>query len=158
MRALRQSTGQAAGSRVVAMTSSSGFTLIEVMIAIVVVAILMAVALPAYQESIQKGRRSDAMSALMDAANRQEQYFLDYRTYTADMEDLGFGDDPMESEEGHYTVDAAACGGGSLATCYELTATPVATSPQADDLRCTSFTLTSAGVKTATGTAANQCW
>ena len=43
-----------------------GFTLVELMIVIVIVAILLAVALPSYQNSVQKGRRADAKSALLD--------------------------------------------------------------------------------------------
>lgn len=136
---------------------AAGFTLIEVLIVVVIVGILMAVALPAYQGTLQKGRRSDAKSALMDVANRQEQHMLDRNTYTLDMTELGFAADPYISEEGHYSIDAAACGAG-IASCYVLTATPQAGSPQATDTRCTTFVLTSAGSKTATGTTQNECW
>ena len=52
--------------------SVRGFTLVELMIVIVIVAILLAVALPSYQNSVQKGRRADAKAALLDVANRQE--------------------------------------------------------------------------------------
>ncbi len=139
---------------------SGGFTLIEVMIVVVIVGILVAVALPGYQGSMQKGRRADAKAALLDVAGRQEQYMLDRGTYTNDMTDLGFGADPMESEEGHYTVDATDCSGGTtdLDRCYLLTATPKAGSPQVDDARCTSFILNSNGAKTATGSDTESCW
>ncbi len=137
----------------------SGFTLIELVMVIVIVGILMAVALPGYQESMSKGRRADAKAGLMDAANRQERFMLDRSTYTEDMTQLGFGADPMVSEEGHYTVDVetpdTAC---PIATCYILTATPVAGGAQADDAKCTSFTVDSTGAKTATGSAAAECW
>ena len=49
---------------------SSGFTLIELVIVIVIVSILMAVALPGFQDAMRKGRRADAKEGLMDAANR----------------------------------------------------------------------------------------
>lgn len=142
---------------------SGGFTLIEVMIVVVIVGILVAVALPGYQGSMQKGRRADAKAALLDVAGRQEQYMLDRGTYTNDMTDLGFGADPMDSEEGHYTVDAtgdcdAAGTTTDLGRCYELTATPKAGSPQVDDARCTSFIIYSNGVKTATGSDIESCW
>lgn len=138
--------------------ASSGFTLIEVMIAVVIVAILLAVALPSYESSMQKGRRADAKSALLDVANRQEANMLDQRTYTLDMTDLGFGQDPYISEEEHYSVDAAVCGGGTIERCYVLTATPRPGSPQTDDARCTSFILGSNGSKTATGSDLLNCW
>ncbi|MEM6581878.1 MAG: type IV pilin protein [Pseudomonadota bacterium] len=139
-------------------TSIRGFTLIEVIIVVVVVSVLMAIGLPAYENSVQKSRRADAKSALMDAANRQEKHMLDQGTYTDDMEELGFGDDPLESEEGYYTVDAVACTGGTLARCYVLTANPATGSPQTDDLRCTQFVLESNGSKTASGSDQDNCW
>ncbi|MBN7795684.1 type IV pilin protein [Parahaliea mediterranea] len=134
----------------------SGFTLIEVIIVVVIVGLLMAVALPSYQGSLQKGRRSEAKSALMDVANRQEQFMLDRNRYTEDLTDLGLPD-PYITEEGHYAVQAVGCGAG-IATCYRLTATPRVSSPQVKDARCTSFSLDSSGTKSATGTTQNECW
>ena len=137
---------------------NAGFTLIEVMIVVVIVSILVAVALPAYQGSLQKGRRSDAMSSLLDAANRQQQFMLDQGSYSDDMTELGYGADPWVTEEGHYSISAASCSGGAIGNCFELTATPQAGSPQAKDARCTSFKLDSFGVRSATGPTATECW
>lgn len=139
-------------------SKAAGFTLMEVMIVVVIVGILMAVAVPAYNSSLEKGRRADAKAALLDAANRQEQFMLDRSTYTLNMTELGFGADPMVSEEGNYTVDAAACATATIQRCYVLTATPVANGAQANDSRCTSFILDSTGAKTATGSDLNNCW
>jgi len=61
---------------------SRGFTLIELMIAVTVVAILTAIALPSYQNSIRKSRRPDAKTALLDLASRQERYFTLNNVYT----------------------------------------------------------------------------
>ena len=116
-----------------------GFTLVELMIVIVIVAILLAVAVPSYQNSVQKGRRADAKSALLDVANRQEGNMLDRGTYSLELTDLGFNQNPYLSEEGHYSVAATVCSGGSIARCYVLTATPLSGSPQADDTRCTAL-------------------
>lgn len=134
-----------------------GFTLIELMVVVVIVGILMMVALPAYQGSLQKGRRADGMAALMDAAGRQERFMLDRSTYTADMQELGYATDPYIAPDGHYSIDAAACGGG-IGTCYVLTAVPVAGSPQEKDKRCINFILNSNGTRTATGSNASECW
>ena len=120
--------------------------------------ILAAIALPSYQDSMRKGRRSDAKAALLDVANRQESFMQDRSTYTDDMQDLGFGADPMISQEGWYSIDAQACAGGNLNRCYEITATPVASGPQADDTMCTTFVLDSTGAKSATGTMGSECW
>lgn len=137
---------------------NSGLTLIEVMIVVVIVGTLLAVALPAYQGSLQKGRRSEAMSSLLDAANRQQQFMLDQGRYTTDMRELGYAANPLITEEGHYSISGAACGGGAIGNCFALTATPRAGSPQAQDTRCTSFTLDSFGTRSATGTTAAECW
>jgi type IV pilus assembly protein PilE len=138
---------------------AAGFTLIELMIVVVIVGILLMVALPGYQDSMQKGRRADAKSGLMDAANREERFMLDRNTYTDDMADLGMGAEPLLSEEGHYAIDAEAPDPNCpILTCYVLTATPVAGGAQAADTRCTSFTLRSSGAKTATGTTPTECW
>lgn len=138
------------------MRSNSGFTLIEVMIVVVIVAILVSIALPAYQGSLQKGRRSDARASLMDVLNRQEQFMLDRNSYTFDLADLGYTT-PYVTPEGHYTITAAACAVPND-RCFVLTATPIATSPQAKDARCVTFTLNSAGDKNATGDLIESCW
>ena len=146
--------GKATGMR----SRSRGFTLMEVMIVVVIVAILASIAYPSYQEQVRKSRRSDAKQALMDAVNRQEQFILDHSTYTTDMEDLGYGDDPAASEEGYYTFDAAVGACGNIVRCYTLTATPVAGKSQANDAKCTSFVVESTGVRTATGALGDECW
>lgn len=137
--------------------ANSGFTLIEVMIVVVIVGVLLGVALPGYQNSMEKGRRTDAKSALLDAANRQEQFMLDRGTYTTSVGDLGFAD-PYLSEHGHYSITAAACDGGTITRCFELTAIPVPGLPQANDNRCTEFVLGSDGSKTASGSDNSNCW
>jgi len=138
---------------------SAGFSLMELVIVIVVVGILAAIALPAYQDSLRKGRRADAKAGLMDAANRQERFMLDRSTYTLDMADLGFGPEPLISEEGHYVIDAEAPDPNCpIATCYVLTATPVAGGLQAEDAHCTRFLLDSTGARTAEGSANEECW
>ncbi|MCP4412131.1 MAG: type IV pilin protein [Gammaproteobacteria bacterium] len=140
--------------------AEQGFTLIELMIVVVVVSVLVAIALPSYTEYVNKGRRSDAMSALLDTANRQEQFMLDRNTYTKDMTQLyiNLQAEPLISTEGHYTIDAEEGETGNILTSYALTATPLATSPQNDDAKCESFRLTSTGEKTARGELGNDCW
>jgi len=140
----------------IAMRSAQGFTLIELMVVVVIVAILMGIALPSYQDSVRKARRSDAMSALMDAANRQEQVMLDTNSYSSTMAGLGMS---ATSPEGDYTIGiTTATVGCPITTCYVLTATPVTGSQQANDAKCDKFTLTSTGTKTANGTLGSECW
>jgi type IV pilus assembly protein PilE len=60
-----------------------GFTLIEVMIVVVIIAILAAVAIPNYQDYVTRGRITEAIAGLADARTKIEQYFQDNRAYPA---------------------------------------------------------------------------
>lgn len=137
----------------------AGFTLIETMIVVVIVAILVGVALPSYQSSLIKGRRADAKAALLDASNRQEQYMLDHSTYADDLDNLQYGD-PAVSSEGYYVLSVLPCAApGTIANCYVLTATPETGGVQEDDTLCANFILASDGDQTVSGTLDdNECW
>ena len=67
---------------------ASGFTLIELMMVIVIVAVLTLVAYPAYQSFTVKANRAEAQSYLMDVAQKQQLYFNDTRTYAANATEL----------------------------------------------------------------------
>lgn len=69
--------------------SSRGFTLIELMIAVAIVAILAAIAFPAYQSQVRKSNRAAAQAVMMDAANKQQFYLSSRREYAATLADLG---------------------------------------------------------------------
>ena len=60
---------------------SAGFTLVELAITMVVLAILAAIAYPVYQDQLRKGRRGTVQAFLIETANRQQQYLLDARGY-----------------------------------------------------------------------------
>ena len=64
------------------MRRMSGFTLIELMITVVIVAIITAIAYPSYVDHVRRATRSQGQQYLMDLAQRQEQVFLDQRAYT----------------------------------------------------------------------------
>jgi type IV pilus assembly protein PilE len=82
------------------MTKSKGFTLIELMIVVVVVAILAAVAYPSYRESVKRGNRRAAQAVMMEIVNREHQYFIANRIY-ADTAALNYTLPPDVS--GNYT-------------------------------------------------------
>ena len=64
------------------MRKASGFTLIELMITVVIVAILASVAWPSYQSYLQRSRRAEAQSLMLAIVNKEQQYLLDARQYT----------------------------------------------------------------------------
>ncbi|MCP3908002.1 MAG: prepilin-type N-terminal cleavage/methylation domain-containing protein [Oceanicoccus sp.] len=138
--------------------TAQGFTLIEVMIVLVIVSILASIALPSYQDSIRKARRSDATIALEKAAAIQEQHFFTKSTYSSDIDDIGGSGGTLSSPEGFYlittSVAAAATGCSTDGVCYLLTAT--ATGVQADDSECATFTLTNTGARASTSR--TDCW
>jgi type IV pilus assembly protein PilE len=117
---------------------NNGFTLVELIIVITVIGILMAIAVPSYNSSTTKARRSDGQTALMDVMVRQERFYTENNTYTTNLANLPA---QASSPEGYYTITAAACGAG-IDSCVILTATPGAA--QADD---GALTLNSRGQK-----------
>jgi type IV pilus assembly protein PilE len=118
-----------------------GFTLIELLIAVAIVGILTAIALPSYKTYIMKGKRRAAQAQMMDIANREEQFLLANRTYadTTALTNSGYGlpTDVATSYTFSVTPDTGTVPG------YTITFTAVNGQTSDGDL-----SLTSGGVKT----------
>lgn len=129
-----------------------GFSLIELVITITILGILAAVAIPAYNSQKLKGNRTEAISALTEAAQMQQRWYSDNGTYTSDADDI---DMPATTETGKYTLAVNS----SDSETFTVTAT--ATSNQVADTNCRTFSLDQAGRKTSTdsgGSASTGCW
>jgi type IV pilus assembly protein PilE len=135
---------------VLMMRHQRGFTLIELMIALVVLAILTAIAYPSYTNQVLKSRRADGIAALNRASMRMESCRSDNASYVG-CEALV----SATSEDGYYTIAAPA---SATATTYAFEATPQGA--QLKDTKCTKLTLDSQGNRGFTGTAPNAdtCW
>lgn len=106
-----------------------GITLIELMIVVSIVAILGAIAYPAYQSHTLRARYADAQVKLLEIMQEQRKYFTDNNEYTtALVDDLNYpnagGGNDVESDQGAYVIVAAPCAGEVIAQCVVLTATP----------------------------------
>ncbi len=130
-----------------------GFSLLELMIAVAVIAILVAVAYPSYQRQMARGARADAHSALAAIANRQEQYFYDHRSYTNSTKALGFAASYL-TDGGHYLITLAAPDSGSLKTGFVATATAQG-GHASRDAGCLTLTINALGER---GGTSADCW
>ena len=123
-----------------------GFTLIELMITVVVVAILAVIALPNYSEYVKRGTRADAQAFLMDVALRQQQRLVDRRAYATTLGDLGLTVPGSISGKHSVSMSAPAV----VPPTFTITAAPQgAQTTEA----CGTMTLTSSGTRTPA-----QCW
>jgi type IV pilus assembly protein PilE len=125
---------------------SRGFTLIELMVAVGVVAILAAIAYPSYMAQMVKSRRSSAETTLLDIAQRQQQYLLDVRGYAPDVATLNVT--VPSSVSLYYTIGIAPVAGLPPPT-FKATATPIAGTAQAGDV---TLSIDNTGAKAPTGT------
>lgn len=147
----------------------SGFTLMELMIVLAIIAILAAIALPSYLDSVRKGRRAEARAAILNLLQQQERYMTQQNTYLGFSNAVGttnpataasifkvYSGDSNSSPS--YWLSADVCSATELVNeCVKITATPTGSDPQVGAL-----SMTSSGMKSCTGTAAttepNLCW
>ncbi len=140
-----------------------GMTFLEMLIVVVIIVILAAFAYPSYTQHVVDTKRTAASSILFQVADRQQQSFMDNKTYSADLTNLGFAADPLvigddgrpltaSNSQSVYSVALSNVG----VTTYTITATPLH-GQLARDTECGAMTLNQAGTKGADGSV-EDCW
>src|ERR1700693_4365283 len=104
---------------------SSGFTLVELIVAMVIAAILAAVAILAYSNYVRKARRTEVKTALLDLASLEERYFSVNNSYTATANLLSYAAFPVTLPSGYYIVaqPVVVVATTTAAATYTLSAT-----------------------------------
>jgi len=144
----------------------AGFSLVELLVALVIMAVLASQAMPAYQQHVIRTKRAEARAALLQLMLQQERLYTQTNSYMAfsstatDPEARHFnwwsGASPAVSA---YQIEGKACDADLISRCVQLVATPG--DAQVDrnfhDPDCQQLTLTSTGLRSASG-AASGCW
>jgi type IV pilus assembly protein PilE len=133
-----------------------GFSLVELMIAVMIVGILAGFAVPSYLESTRKANRVNAKKAVLEAVARQETYRAQTLGYGRDMINLGYSTNPYVTPDGLYSVAVtSALPATGRATSFTITAT--ALGEQVKD-SCDGFALDNIGNKTVSEGSVVDCW
>lgn len=139
--------------------ADDGFTLIELMITITILAILAAIVIPSYNAQVRKSKRSDAITSLNMAAQDLERCRSDFLAYdNANCTNYTVG---LASNQKFYTISSTV----QLPQAFTLQAAPAANSSQTNDTNCALFTLDHTGQRTAQNSAGTtsaeitaECW
>lgn len=145
------------------MSALRGFSLVELVAALLIAAILLLVALPGYRQSVVRANRAVAKLALLEVAARQERYLQENKRYAAGLAALGF--------PGNYYIDGAANLVSEGEAVYHISLLleggdyyGVIASPrngQGDDLACGSFIYHQSGERAVSGQQRgnpSRCW
>ncbi|MFO1250358.1 MAG: type IV pilin protein [Inhella sp.] len=138
-----------------------GFTLIELILAVVVVSLLTMVAVPAYLEQLRKSRRADAQSQSALISLAQERYRLGHSSFAKNIGDLAAEGVEALSAGGHYHASINEGTGVG----YTVTIRPVPGGRQAGDAQCAEFKvvmlrggLTRIARDSGGGDSSRRCW
>ncbi|MFG6441182.1 type IV pilin protein [Roseateles sp. LKC17W] len=142
-----------------------GFTLIELMVAVVVAGVLAAAAYPAFTSMVARGRRADAIAALTTVMQTQERFRSNRTRYASSFDDEGLNLD-LAAAHKYYEVTMSGLGEPAYSTGYILTARPRANSPQNYDKHCQVLKLKLEGSRytyssedlAGADTTAQNCW
>ena len=140
------------------MSRQRGFTLIELMIVVAIIAILVAIAYPSFVQSLRNSNRSDAQAALARVSVNLERFFATNGTYTTNTALLGLQmvGATAYSDANHYVMTVTP-GASGIGSSYVLTATAAAGDMQALDTGCTVLSMDSLGRRVPDPNV-SRCW
>lgn len=138
----------------------NGFTLIEVMIVVAIIALIVTIAYPSYLEHVARSKRAQAQAAIMKTIQLQERFYTVNGTYATNAQLPGLfglaagpvysGENPADAELGWYTISVDNAGTCTpLSVCVNVIATPKA--GYADD-NCGILTQNTVGLRSESGT------
>ncbi|WP_372015305.1 type IV pilin protein [Pseudoxanthomonas sp. 10H] len=130
--------------------AAGGFTLVELLIVVAIVAILAAIANASYDSYVLRSRRAAAATCLQERAHFMERYYTTQLSYAGAPNPAQCGAD-LDS---FYTI---AFNGTPGAKAFTLTATPIGT--QQRDSKCGTLSINAQGARTASGSGSvADCW
>lgn len=134
--------------------SNAGFTLIELMIAVALLAIVTTISVTSYRQYVIRANRSDAAAVLLRVAAAQERWFLDNNQYADDAVALGIAG--AVSEHGYYTVTINR--NADPASGYTAVAEPITDQRQNDDAQCRQLSIDATGLRASAPADIDVCW
>lgn len=143
--------------------TSNGFTLIELMITVAIVAILASIAYPSYQEYVRRGARAEVRATMLNIAQLQERFFTSNNTYRAFDAPGGATAPPAgwqnfsgsDLASRRYNVSVAPPGGGTIANAFVISASPA---NGFADTTCGTLTFSNLGVRASSAGTVADCW
>jgi type IV pilus assembly protein PilE len=150
---MNATTRKVSGMRTATRRTARGFTLIEILIAVAIIAILVAIALPSYQDYVLRGKITEATSTLSDLRLRAEKFYADNRTY------VGFNQATPGTRYFTYACDDGA-GGAVAQNAFRC----IATGAASQGMTGFQYTVNQSNVRTSTFTGlsgwvnSTTCW
>lgn len=133
------------------MHTNRGITLIELCLAVVIMAVLASIAYPSYVQFVLRSHRVEATEALLALASRQELYFSEQRRYSDSLADLGLNESLTPSGRYQLSVQVLAEGMGFLLQAD-------AQGLQSQDTACAAFSVNHLGQRNTVVAYPEQCW
>jgi type IV pilus assembly protein PilE len=139
---------------------AAGYTLVELMVTIAIATVLGTIAISSYITQVRQSRRTDARTAVLDLASREERYMSTNSAYTTTAGNLGYGTPfPQTVGSGFYTLNVTVTAANATTTpvtpaSFVVTAT--VNGSQVKDAQCQTFSVDNTGNQTSTP--ATTCW